>query len=278
MKIVNTVAEVKSFIRENTGKSIGFVPTMGFLHEGHQSLIKKAREENQIVIVSIFVNPIQFGEGEDFDNYPKDLEKDSKLCSEAGADLIFNPTAQDMYQQHKTFIDIEVLGDHLCGHSRRGHFQGVCTVVAKLLNITEANRAYFGEKDAQQLAIIKKMVEDLNINVEIIGCPTIREKDGLAKSSRNKYLSEQERVDATCLYKAIERAKEIIHIGMKADYLINEMKKVISRVDYSQIDYIQVVDTKLLQPVSEISGEVLIALAVKIGSARLIDNFTWKTL
>lgn len=275
MKIVNSIEQVKSFIRNNKGKTIGFVPTMGFLHEGHKSLIERARVENDIVIVSIFVNPTQFGVGEDFENYPKDLDNDSKICQDAGADLIFNPNPSDMYINNLTFIDIDELGNELCGKSRPGHFRGVCTVVAKLLNITEADKAYFGEKDAQQLAIIKKMVHDLNINVEVIGCPTVREKDGLAKSSRNKYLSEVERKDAVCLYNAIQRARDIIEIGLKSDYIIDEMKKVINLVPYSEIDYIQIVDGKTLQPVNEIKSEVLVALAVKIGKARLIDNFRW---
>lgn len=278
MKILSAISEVVRFTKEakNLGKTIGLVPTMGFLHEGHKSLIDRAREENDIVIVSIFVNPIQFGIGEDFDNYPKDLFADSKICREAGADLIFNPSAKEMYIEHKTFVDIEVLGEQLCGKSRSGHFQGVCTVVSKLFNITKADRAYFGEKDAQQLAIIKKMVEDLNFDIEIVACPTVRERDGLAKSSRNKYLTQVERKDAVCLYKSMEVAKSLMGIGAKVSDIVSAMTEVINEVDYSEIDYIQIVDGYLLQPVEEIQGEVLVALAVKLGKARLIDNFRWK--
>lgn len=278
MKIINKVEDIKEIVKDVKclNKTIGLVPTMGFLHEGHLSLIKKARDENDFVVVSIFVNPTQFGPNEDFDNYPKDLKNDFKKCEEAGVDLVFNPFEDQMYNNHKTYITVDDLSNQLCGLSRPIHFRGVCTVVAKLFNISKADKAYFGQKDAQQLMIIKKMVKDLNFDIEIIGCPIIREKDGLAKSSRNKYLDEKQRKDATILYKAISKAKEIIKKGMDSKALIDEIRNVINEVSYAEIDYIEVVDLELLQPVKNIDDDVLIALAVKIGPARLIDNFVYK--
>lgn len=278
MRVVKTIKEVRNLVKDakDLNKKIGLVPTMGFLHEGHLSLIERARRENDFVIVSIFVNPTQFGPNEDLENYPKDLESDFQKCEKAGVDLVFNPDASQMYSNHKTYISVEGLSSQLCGMSRPIHFRGVCTVVAKLFNITKADRAYFGQKDAQQLAIVKKMVKDLNFDIEIIGCPIVREADGLAKSSRNKYLNEQQRKDATILYKSICRAKEIIRKNMKAEELIGEMRKVIEEVPYAKIDYIQVVDLEEIQPVETIEDDVLVALAVNVGPARLIDNFVYK--
>lgn len=277
MKVVKTVDQVREVVNPIKGKkSIGLVPTMGFLHQGHLSLIEKAKEDNDFVVVSIFVNPTQFGPGEDFDNYPKDLESDFEKCRELGVDLIFNPGVDDMYDKHRTYINVEEITEQLCGKSRPIHFRGVCTVVSKLFNITKADRAYFGQKDAQQLAVIKKMVKDLNFDIEIIGCPIVRQEDGLALSSRNKYLSEKERKDALVLYKAIEKAKSIIKKGISSREIIDAMTEVIEEVDYAKIDYIQVVDSEFLQEVDKVEDDVLVALAVYIGPARLIDNFTYE--
>lgn len=277
MKVVKTVDQVREVVNPIKGKkSIGLVPTMGFLHQGHLSLIEKAKEDNDFVVVSIFVNPTQFGPGEDFDNYPKDLESDFEKCRDLGVDLIFNPGVDDMYDKHRTYINVEEITEQLCGKSRPIHFRGVCTVVSKLFNITKADRAYFGQKDAQQLAVIKKMVKDLNFDIEIIGCPIVRQEDGLALSSRNKYLSEKERKDALVLYKAIEKAKSIIKKGISSREIIDAMTEVIEEVDYAKIDYIQVVDSEFLQEVDRVEDDVLVALAVYIGPARLIDNFTYE--
>lgn len=279
MKVVKTVEDVRNFVNEQKkqGKSIGLVPTMGFLHKGHRSLIERARKENDAVIVSIFVNPTQFGPNEDYDNYPKDLESDMKMCEKCGVDLIFNPNPENIYEMHhKTYINVEDISGQLCGLSRPTHFRGVCTIVAKLFNISKADRAYFGQKDAQQLAILKKMVKDLNFDIELIACPIVREKDGLAMSSRNKYLTELEREDATVLYRSIQAAKAIIKKGVKAQDVVKGMSEVIAEVSYAKIDYIQVVDAEFLQPVDVIDEDVLVALAVYIGKARLIDNFVYE--
>lgn len=277
MKTAKTVDEVRSFVNPFTleRKSVGLVPTMGYLHEGHLSLIRRARKENECVVVSIFVNPTQFGPDEDLDKYPRDLKRDLEVCKEAGVDLVFMPEPEEMYQNQKTFVEVEDLTNELCGKSRPIHFRGVCTVVTKLFNISKADRAYFGEKDIQQLIIIKKMVADLNMDIEVIGCPTIREDDGLAKSSRNKYLNVDERQDALCLSKAVKRGKAMIKPGMASGELISAMEEVIYEVPKAEIDYIQVVDAELLQPVEVIEGPVIVALAVKIGPARLIDHFTY---
>lgn len=279
MKVVKTVEDVRNFVNEQKkqGKSIGLVPTMGFLHKGHRSLIERARKENDAVIVSVFVNPTQFGPNEDYDNYPKDLESDMKMCEKCGVDLIFNPNPENIYEMHhKTYINVEDISGQLCGLSRPTHFRGVCTIVAKLFNISKADRAYFGQKDAQQLAILKKMVKDLNFDIELIACPIVREKDGLAMSSRNKYLTELEREDATVLYRSIQAAKAIIKKGVKAQDVVKVMSEVIAEVSYAKIDYIQVVDAEFLQPVDVIDEDVLVALAVYIGKARLIDNFVYE--
>ena len=218
MKILKTVAEVRETIKSwrKEGFSIGFVPTMGYLHEGHQSLIKKAHEQNDKVIVSVFVNPMQFGPNEDFESYPRDIERDSKICEEAGGNVIFNPEISEMYDEYfSSFVNMDTLPNGLCGKSRPIHFKGVCTVVAKLFNIVTPDRAYFGQKDAQQLAIIKRMVSDLNFDIEIIGCPIIREDDGLAKSSRNTYLNPEERQAAVVLSKALNLGRELVEKGEK---------------------------------------------------------------
>lgn len=272
MKVISSIEEIKKIKRYNI--SIGFVPTMGYLHEGHISLIKKAREENDIVITSIFVNPTQFSPNEDFEKYPRDESRDLQKCEENGCDIVFLPQVDEMYpDSFLTFVQVEELGKGLCGKSRPTHFRGVTTVLTKLFNIVKPDRAYFGQKDAQQLVIVKKMVEDLNMYVEIIGCPIVREADGLAISSRNTYLSPEERNDALFLNKSLKLAKNLIENGEKNISIIkNEMKKTILSGNNNSIDYIEFVDTKTLNPVSEIKDKVLIAIAVKVGKTRLIDN------
>lgn len=278
--VISTINEVRNIVKEwkSQGLNVGFVPTMGYLHEGHESLIKKANEENDRVIVSIFVNPIQFGPKEDLSTYPRDLERDTVLCKRSGADIIFHPENEEMYfKDFSTFVDMEGLTDELCGKSRPTHFRGVCTVVTKLFNIVAPHRAYFGEKDAQQLAVIKKMVRDLNIDVEVVGCPIIREEDGLAKSSRNTYLSNDERRAATILNKALTIAKTKIEDGERiASNIINSIIETVSSEPLAKIDYIQVVDSLSIEAVVTLDKSVLVAIAVYIGKTRLIDNFTYE--
>ncbi|WP_310602412.1 pantoate--beta-alanine ligase [Anaerosporobacter sp.] len=279
MKIVKKIEEVKSYIKawKTEGDTVGFVLTMGYLHEGHQSLINRAAENDRIV-VSIFVNPMQFGPKEDLASYPRDLDRDSKLCEENGVDLIFYPEPEEMYApDFCSYVDMSVLTEELCGQSRPVHFRGVCTVVSKLFNIVTPDRAYFGEKDAQQLAIIRRMVRDLNFNVEIIGCPIIREKDGLAKSSRNTYLSKEERKAALVLSRSIEHGKKILQQGERnAAVLIDAMKDYIATEPLARIDYLKAVDAFSMQPVDELKGATLVAMAVFIGKTRLIDNFVFE--
>lgn len=278
MKIVKSIDELREDLKiyKLEDKSIGLVPTMGYLHEGHASLIRRAREENDIVVVSDFVNPIQFGPKEDLNTYPRDLEADSKLCEEIGVDFIFAPEASEMYHDRKTFVDIEEMSDNLCGAKRPGHFRGVCTVCTKLFNITGANRAYFGQKDAQQVAIIKKVVEDLNIPIEIIACPIVREDDGLALSSRNTYLSKEERKAALCLSKAIFKGEELAKAGASLDEVLGKMEEIISAEDLAKIDYISAVDLATMEDAKDLDGDRLIAIAVYIGKTRLIDNFIYR--
>ncbi|EJO5349234.1 pantoate--beta-alanine ligase [Clostridium botulinum] len=279
MNIVHEINDVKSIIKkwENENLSIGYVPTMGYLHEGHGSLIKKAREENDKVIVSIFVNPIQFGPNEDYGSYPRDLSKDSDLCKKLGADLIFNPAASEMYP-NKIYasVNVDTLTENLCGAKRPGHFQGVCTVLTKFFNILSPTRVYFGQKDAQQLAVVKKMVEDLNFPIEIIGCPIVRESDGLAKSSRNTYLNNEERKSALVLNKSLKKALIALESGERN---LNNIKNIIidtlNNEPLAKIDYVSIVDRNTLQPTYEVNSSILVAIAVYIGKTRLIDNFTF---
>ena len=277
MEIITTIENIRSIVNhwKDKGYSIGFVPTMGYLHDGHAALIDQARKDNDKVIVSIFVNPTQFGENEDLNSYPRDINRDKSLCEAHKADIIFSPTSDEMYHDRKAFVNIVELSDTLCGISRPIHFKGVCTVVTKLFNIIQPTNAYFGEKDAQQLAIIRKMVYDLNFPVNIIGVPIVRESDGLAKSSRNTYLSKEERKVATILYKAIQMGKQTIKHGASADSIINTMTEIINTEPLAKIDYVSVVDANTMQPVHEITSPVLVAMAVYIGSTRLIDNFSF---
>lgn len=277
MEIIKKIDQLREILDpyKKEGKSIGLVPTMGFLHAGHASLIKKAVEENDIVVVSDFVNPIQFGPNEDLAAYPRDIEADSKLCEEIGADFIFYPDADEMYQNKKTFVDIEGLSDNLCGAKRAGHFSGVCTVCTKLFNIVGPDRAYFGQKDAQQLAIIKKMVLDLNLPLEIVPCPIVREEDGLAMSSRNTYLSKDERKAALCLSKAIFEGEKMAKEGSDLSQVLDRMNEIISAEKLAKIDYISAVDLENLEYVDTFDQDTLVAIAVFIGKTRLIDNFIY---
>jgi len=277
MKTIKNIKDLRIEIDmwKKAGLSIGLVPTMGFLHEGHKSLIQRAVKENDKVVVSIFVNPIQFGPNEDYDKYPRDIEKDSKLCTDAGASLIFNPEVEEMYpgKNPLTFVNVENITNCLCGAKRPGHFEGVCTIVSKLFNIVAPNKAYFGEKDAQQLSVIKQMVKDLNFPIEIIGCPIVREKDGLAKSSRNTYLSIKERQAALILSKSLKKAKIAIANGEKNTIILKNLiiDNLISE-PLARIDYVEIVDFNLMCEIDTLNKESLIAIAVYIGKTRLIDN------
>lgn len=257
------------------GLTIGFVPTMGYLHEGHRSLIEAARANNDKVVVSIFVNPMQFAPTEDLESYPRDLEKDAKLCEEVGVDLLFHPEPSEMYTDgFCSYVDMNGLTTELCGRTRPTHFRGVQTVVLKLFNIVKPDRAYFGQKDAQQLAVIKRMVADLNVDVEVIGCPIIREADGLAKSSRNTYLSSEERKAALILSKSLKLGYELIKNGeTDSKKVIKAISNSISTEPLAKIDYVDVVDFGTITPVNKIGKSVLVAIAVYIGKTRLIDNF-----
>lgn len=277
MKTIKNIKDLRIEIDmwKKAGLSIGLVPTMGFLHEGHKSLIQRAVKENDKVVVSIFVNPIQFGPNEDYDKYPRDIEKDSNLCTDAGASLIFNPEVEEMYPDKNplTFVNVENITNCLCGAKRPSHFQGVCTIVSKLFNIVAPNKAYFGEKDAQQLSVIKQMVKDLNFPIEIIGCPIVREKDGLAKSSRNTYLSIKERQAALILSKSLKKAKIAIANGEKNTIILKNLiiDNLISE-PLARIDYVEIVDFNLMCEIDTLNKESLIAIAVYIGKTRLIDN------
>lgn len=277
INVVHTINEVRQQVKEwrQQGLTIGFVPTMGYLHEGHQSLIKKAVEQNDKVVVSVFVNPMQFAPTEDLESYPRDLQADAVLCEKTGADLIFNPEPEEMYTNgFCSFVDMNGPTAELCGKSRPIHFRGVCTVVSKLFNIVTPDRAYFGQKDAQQLAVIKRMVMDLNIPIEIIGCPIIREADGLAKSSRNTYLSKEERQAALILSKTVFMGQQLVENGLTdANELKERMKKNIETEPLARIDYVEVVDFNDISIRDTISDNTLIAMAVYIGKTRLIDNF-----
>lgn len=277
MKVVKTIQEAREIIAawRKEGLSVGLVPTMGYLHEGHQSLIAKSVSQNDRTVVSVFVNPIQFGPNEDLEAYPRDLNRDMQLVEATGGDLIFNPEPNEMYPPHFTsFIDTTETTELLCGAVRPIHFRGVCTVVGKLFNIVRPDRAYFGQKDAQQLATIRRFVRDLNFGIEIVPCPIVREADGLAKSSRNTYLNPAERQAALILSKSLKLGKEAIENGEKdAKKVIEIIKANLATEPLARIDYVEVVDFENIQRVDTISGETLVAIAVYIGKTRLIDNF-----
>lgn len=277
MKIVKTIDEVRACVNawRKEGLTVGLVPTMGFLHEGHKSLIVRAVAENDRVVVSDFVNPTQFGPNEDLESYPRDMDRDAALCEDAGANLIFNPEPIEMYPGGAvSFVDMNGLTNELCGLSRPVHFRGVCTVVSKLFNIVKPDRAYFGQKDAQQLAVIKQMVRDLNFDLEVVGCPIIREEDGLAKSSRNTYLNPEERKAALCLSQAIKIGQDMCAAGEKdAKKVIDAMVAHIEKEPLAKIDYVKAVNAVTIVPVEKVEAPLLVAMAVYIGKTRLIDNF-----
>ena len=277
MKIVKTIDEVRRQVKEwkSQGLSVGLVPTMGYLHEGHASLIDASHRDNDRTVVSDFVNPMQFGPTEDLESYPRDIERDAALVEEHGGDIIFNPEPGEMYHEgFSSFVDMDVLTKELCGLSRPVHFRGVCTVVSKLFNIVQPDRAYFGKKDAQQLAVIRHMVDDLNMDIEIIGCPIVREEDGLAKSSRNTYLNAEERKAALVLSQAINIGISMVRNGENDCAAITDaMKRHISAEPLAKIDYVKIVDLATMQQIPVIDRPALCAIAVYIGSTRLIDNF-----
>lgn len=277
MQVIQTIAQVRRHVAEarSGGRRIGLVPTMGALHAGHAALIRRAVDACGFVVVSIFVNPTQFGPGEDFEDYPRTLDEDCETVEECSGDLIFAPSAGEMYPGgYETSVSVENLDKVLCGRHRPGHFRGVCTVVAKLLNIVRPDVAYFGQKDAQQVVILQRMVEDLNFPVELEVLPTVREDDGLAMSSRNKLLSPVERQDALCLFWALQTGFDAITRGERDPQAIREkMQAVIAKVVAAETEYIEIVDTHTLKPLEELTGhQVLVALAVHIGNVRLIDN------
>ena len=277
MTIAQNIQETRNTIKEwrRQGYTIGLVPTMGYLHDGHASLMKKAKESCQKVVVSIFVNPMQFGANEDLSTYPRDLEADSRLCESLGVDLIFHPSVEEMYDPgFCSFVDMTGLTNELCGKSRPIHFRGVCTVVTKLFNIVTPDKAFFGQKDAQQLAVIKRMTADLNMDIEIVGCPIIREEDGLARSSRNVYLNKEERQAALILSKTIQLGQQMVQQGTRsASQLLAAMKASLESEPLARIDYVEAVSMDTIQPIDTLQGQVLVAMAVFIGKTRLIDNF-----
>lgn len=274
---VESIKELRKALQplRSSGKTIGFVPTMGFLHEGHMSLMAEAKKYCDIVVVSLFVNPTQFGPNEDFDAYPRDIEGDAEKCIQMGVDYLFTPSAEEMYPTGAvTFINVESdITKRLCGASRPGHFKGVTTIVGKLFNIVQPNMAFFGQKDAQQVAVIERMVKDLNMPVTIVPCPIVRESDGLALSSRNTYLGMDERQSAPVIYQTLMSAREAIVAGERdADYVKQYIKRRIEDVPFAKTDYVEIVDALSLEPLTVLKGDVLIAVAVKFGKPRLIDN------
>ncbi|MCI9003857.1 MAG: pantoate--beta-alanine ligase [Lachnospiraceae bacterium] len=279
MQIIKTVEELRPIIQEwrRQGLSVGLVPTMGYLHAGHKSLIVKAVSENDRVVVSDFVNPTQFGANEDLSTYPRDLERDAAVCQEAGAALVFHPEPEEMYAPDScTFVDMDSLTKGLCGKSRPTHFRGVCTVVCKLFHIVTPDRAYFGQKDAQQLAVIRRMVRDLNFGITIVGCPIVREADGLAMSSRNAYLGEEERKAALILHRSLALGEKMLKEGERDARKVQ--KAILERLNtepLARVDYVELVDAESLEPVEKAEKPILAAIAVYIGQTRLIDNFTF---
>ena len=277
MEITGAIEEVRKQVKEwrRQGLSVGLVPTMGYLHEGHKSLIERAVAENDRVVVSDFVNPIQFGVNEDLATYPRDIEADKRLCEQAGADLIFHPEAAEMYApDFSTYVEMQKVSEGLCGKTRPTHFRGVCTVICKLFHIVMPDRAYFGQKDAQQLAVIRRMVRDLDLDIQIVGCPIIREEDGLAKSSRNTYLSREERKAALVLSRAVFLGEDLMKKGERdADTILAAMRSLIGEEPLAKIDYVEMVDADSIEPLARARGRVLTAMAVYIGTTRLIDNF-----
>jgi pantoate--beta-alanine ligase len=276
MKVARTIESVRRLVKaaRKAGRKISFVPTMGALHIGHISLIEAAKKDCDFVVVSIFVNPTQFGPNEDFAKYPRPIKADLKMCRKAGVDVVFAPTPHEIYpSENLTWVNVEKLSEPLCGKFRPGHFRGVATVCAKLFNIVTPDIAYFGRKDAQQAIVIKKMVADLNMPLKIVVCPTVREKNGLAISSRNQYLTVQQKKDAASIYKSLQKCRQMIKQGGRdTKKIIAEMRKVLKQIPSVEIQYVSIVDAETLRNIDKVAGKVLVAVAVKIGSTRLIDN------
>lgn len=277
MEVARTIESVRELVKaaRGEGKKVGLVPTMGALHIGHIWLIEAAAKKCDFVVVSIFVNPTQFGPGEDFEEYPRPFDEDAEICRKAGVDVIFAPGAEQMYpKENLTWVSVEKLTEGLCGRLRPWHFRGVTTVCTKLFNIVGADAAFFGQKDAQQAIVLKRMVADLNVPLEIAICPTVREQSGLAVSSRNQYLSEEQKKDAGFIYKSLQKCEKLVKEGVtKSGEIISEMRKILQEAStIDQIEYISIVDAETLEQIEEIGGKVLIALAVRIGRVRLIDN------
>lgn len=276
MKTIEKISRMSTLAKmmKKEGKSIGFVPTMGYLHEGHMSLVRTAKKHTDVAVMSIFVNPVQFAPGEDFEKYPRDLRRDEVLARDGGVDVIFYPSLKDMYpEDYATYVTVEKLTDTLCGESRPGHFKGVATVVTKLFNIVKPDVAYFGQKDMQQALVIGKMVLDLNMGIEIKIMPIVREKDGLAMSSRNMFLSETERKDAPILYQSLKNAENLIKQGERdAKKIVKTVEDMIRQKPAARIDYVKALDAKELKEVKVVSDEIMVALAVFFGQTRLIDN------
>ena len=273
MQVINTIVEMRK-LRRQLSEPVGFVPTMGYFHEGHLSLVRQARKENPTVVVSIFVNPTQFGPGEDFQDYPRDLNHDLELLEREKVDIVFVPSEEEMYpRDFNSWVDVEKVTERLEGASRPGHFRGVATICAKLFNIIQPTRAYFGQKDAQQAIVIKKMVADLNMNLEIVVVPTVRESNGLAMSSRNTYLNPEERQAATVLFKALSLARELWHGGEKdADKIRHQMTSLIQKEPLAKIDYVSIADAETMEELKKIDRPAIVFLAIRIGKTRLIDN------
>lgn len=279
MMILHTIAEIREFVKDQKRQmnTVGLVPTMGSLHKGHLSLVQRAQSQTDVVVMSIFVNPLQFGPSEDFDRYPRNLDADAKLAEAAGVDVIFAPSVKEMYpQQQVTFIDVETVSENLCGASRPGHFRGVATVVGKLLNIVQPDQAFFGMKDAQQVRVIQQMAADLNMPVDIVPCPIVREPEGLAMSSRNVYLSDEQRPQALSLYKSLQAAETMFSQGERSVNVIRDrVRSIIAAEPLADIDYIKIVDLQNLADIeNHITEPALLALAVRFGGTRLIDNTT----
>lgn len=280
MEVISSISELRSKLDPiwRVRKTIGIVPTMGALHAGHMRLIEEARKYSDCVVVSIFVNPIQFDRKEDFERYPQTLDQDSRLCEAAGVDFIFSPNAAELYPQEQlAFVDVPALTEFLCGEFRPGHFRGVATVVAKLFNIVQPHQAYFGEKDAQQLAVIRRMVSDLNMPLTIVPVATVRESDGLALSSRNKHLNEEQRKTAPLLYQALSKAAEVLQSGERSSEKVQkQIEPMFQGSQEIRLEYFEIVDPETMRPVKDITSSVLIAGAMWVGATRLIDNLLWK--
>jgi len=276
MRTINKAAEMQDAVNreKSVGKTVGLVPTMGFLHQGHLSLVRESLKRADVTVVSIFVNPTQFGPKEDFKDYPRDIKRDAEILEKEGIDYLFFPGNEEMYpEEYKTYVEVHDLQDKLCGRSRPGHFRGVCTVVLKLFNIIEPDFAYFGQKDAQQAIILNRMAQDLNLKVKVEALPIVREEDGLALSSRNTYLSQEERRAALVLSKSLDEARQMVENGERnAGRVMNRMREMIDQERLARIDYVEIVDAKNLDPVNIIEKEALAALAVFVGKVRLIDN------